>query len=502
MHRVEQGPRPAPEQPEALDAEGRARDHGRACDDPRPPHGRRPLALRLLAAAAAAGILLQLGPAHASSEKARRSAAPATKQQALAAYARLPLAFVANAGQTDARVRYSAQGAGFSVFLTRKEAMLALQRPGTQGRGKGAALALRFLGSKRNVAIRGERPKQGRVNYLLGNDPATWHTGLRTYERVVYRDLWPGVDLAFTGQNGKLKYEFLVRPGARVSEIRLAYRGPKRLSLDRKGNLRIRTSLGVLTDRRPASYQLVAGKRVAVRSSFALAPHGRRYSFAVESAYDRRYPLVIDPGLGYSTYLGGSSDDFGDGLALDGAGSAYLTGYTSSANFPTTAGAFDTTYNGGVGDAFVTKLDVSGAALLYSTYLGGSGGDFGNGIALDGAGSAYVTGETQSADFPTTASAFDRTYNGARDAFITKLDASGAALGYSTYLGPVVRCRVPRVIGMTLGRARTRIRARHCRVGRVRRARSRRVGRVLSQSPRAGVRRARGARVNLVVGRR
>ena len=199
----------------------------------------RSLGLALLSVAAA-GVLLQLGPAQASSKKARPSTGSATKQQALAAYGKLPLAFTANAGQTDARVRYSAQGAGFSVFLTRREAMLSLKRPGKQRRGRGVALALRFLGSNRNVAIRGERPGPGRVNYLLGNDPAKWRTGLRTYERVVYRNLWPGVDMVFAGQNGKLKYEFLVRPGARVSEIRLAYRGAKRLSLDRRGNLRIR----------------------------------------------------------------------------------------------------------------------------------------------------------------------------------------------------------------------------------------------------------------------
>ena len=306
----------------------------------------RSLGLALLSVTAA-GVLLQIGPAEASSKKARGSTASATKQQALAAYGKLPLSFTANAGQTDARVRYSAQGAGFSVFLTRREAMLSLQRPGKQRRGRGVALALRFLGSNRNVAIRGERPGPGRVNYLLGNDPAKWRTGLRTYERVVYRNLWPGVDMVFAGQNGELKYEFLVRPGARVGDIRLAYRGAKRLSLDRQGNLRIGTSLGVLTDTRPVSYQLVAGRRVPVRSSFALHRRGAGYGFAVGRGYDRRYPLVIDPRLAYSTYLGGVYEDHGNSIAVDGAGNAYVTGYTGSANFPTTAGAFDTTYNGG-----------------------------------------------------------------------------------------------------------------------------------------------------------
>ena len=140
--------------------------------------------------------------------------------------------------------------------------------------------------------------------------------------------------------------------------------------------------------------------------------------------------------LGYSTFLGGSGGiDGGNEIALDGAGNAYLPGITQSADFPTTAGAFDTTFNGGIFDAFVTKLNASGAALGYSTFLGGSGADRGYGVALDGAGNAYLTGYTESTDFPTTAGAFDTTYNGGGDAFVTKLDATGAALGYSTFLG-------------------------------------------------------------------
>ena len=381
-----------------------------------------------LLAATGAALVLQIGPTASSAPEKRLN--DATKQEAIAAYGKLPLAFTANAGQTDRRVRYSAQGGGLSVFLTRTEAMLSLQRP-----GKGFALALRFLGANPNVVIHGERSGPGRVNYLLGNDPAKWHTGLRTYERIVYRNLWPGVDMVFHGQNGTLKYEFLVRPGARVSGIRLGYRGARRLSLDRQGNLRIRTSFGVLTDTRPVSYQLVAAKRVPVRSRFALEPDGKGYSFALESAYDRRYPLVIDPGLVYSSYLGGSGLDQGNGIALDDVGSAYVTGITASADYPTTAGAFDTTYNGNY-DGFVTKFDASGAGLGYSTYLGGSGTDSGNAIALNAAGNAYVMGITGSADFPTTAGAFDTTYNGGVvDAFVTKLDTSGAALGYSSYVG-------------------------------------------------------------------
>jgi len=214
-----------------------------------------------LPAALTVGMLVQLGPADASQQQRAVRKPPAlTKQQARSAYGQLPLAFTPNAGQTDARVRYYAQGAGFGVFLTRREAVLAFQRSEKGKPQKGAAVALRFLGAKRDAAIRGERPGTGRINYLLGNDPAKWRTGLQAYGRVVYDDLWPGVDMVFYGQNGKLKYEFIVRPGARVSDIRLAYRGVKQgLSLDRRGNLRVHTALGVLTDARPVSYRSPVG---------------------------------------------------------------------------------------------------------------------------------------------------------------------------------------------------------------------------------------------------
>jgi Beta-propeller repeat len=388
----------------------------------------------LLLAAAAGGVLHQLGPAAASSPRPRRVSSTSTKGQLFAAYGELPLAFVTNAGQTDARVRYSAQGAGIAVFLTRSEAMLALERPGPKGKRNGAAVALRFLGANRHVVIRAEHPGRGRVNYLLGDDPAKWRTGLRTYERIVYRELWPGVDLVFYGQSGQLKYEFLVRAGAHVADIKLTYRGARQLSLDSAGNLLVRTPAGDLSDKSPVSYQLVDGKRAPVTSRFALDRRGG-YGFALGRGYDRRYPLVIDPGLLYSTYLGGGGIDVGHGIAVDGAGSAYVTGETSSVDFPTTAGAFDTTYNGGSEDAFVTKLSASGAALVYSTYLGGNGLDGGSAVAVDASGDAYVSGLTISADFPTTAGAFNTTFNGSGDAFVTKLDASGAAPVFSTYLG-------------------------------------------------------------------
>jgi Beta-propeller repeat len=228
--------------------------------------------------------------------------------------------------------------------------------------------------------------------------------------------------MAVRGEGGKLKYEFHLKPGSSVEEVRLAYRGAERLSVGARGELLVQTSLGVLKDAAPVSYQRIGGERVEVESRYRLLKGGG-YGFWV-GAYDPRYPLVIDPGLDYSTFLGGTGDDLpSGGIAVDRSGKAYVTGRTSSADFPTTPGAFDRTFDGG-NDAFVTKLSASGSALAYSTFLGGAGGSEGRGIAVRD-GKAYVTGFTQSADFPTTPGAFDRTYNGGTsddgDVFVTKL---------------------------------------------------------------------------------
>jgi hypothetical protein len=376
--------------------------------------------------------LMALGSSAAAQSATPTLRTPATdsaaaKKNARAAYAKLPLAFVPNAGQTDARVRYSAQAGGASFYFTQKEAVFSFA-----GKRQGLALRLAFIGANPDVAIGARKRGAGKVNYLIGSDPAKWRTNLPTYGQVVYHDLWPGIDMVFRGANGQLKYEFLVRPGARVSDIRLAYRGTGGLSLGRGGTLKIQTPLGVMTDTAPRSYQLAGGERVAVASSYAL--QGRRgYGFALGPGYNPTRPLVIDPGLVYSTFVGGSGSDQGFGIAVDATGAAYVTGLTVSTNFPTPAGAFDMSFNGVI-DAFVTKLNPLGTGLVYSTYLGGSNDDRGFGIAADALGSAYVTGNTRSANFPTTAGAFDTTHNG-DDAFVTKLNALGTALVYSTFLG-------------------------------------------------------------------
>jgi hypothetical protein len=358
-----------------------------------------------------------------------QAAAPQmSEKEALDAYGKLPLFFVPNDGQTDKAVRYYAQGAGYGFFFTRGGATLSF----ADGKGRGHALGLEFLGANPHPTLEAQKRLAGEVNYLIGDDPTEWQKGLPTHGELIYGGLWPGIDMAVRGEGGKLKYEFHVKPGASVEDVRLAYRGAEELSVGAGGELLVRTSLGVLKDAAPVSYQRIGGERVAVESRYKLlGGEGGGYGFAVGS-YDPRYPLVIDPGLDYSTLLGGTNGDIGQGIAVDGRGRAYVTGDTSSADFPTTPGAFDRTFNG-FQDAFVTKLNAKGSALAYSTFLGGTDFDQSLGIAVR-EGRAYVTGQTESANFPTTRRAFDRTLDSI-DAFVTKLNARGSALAYSTLLG-------------------------------------------------------------------
>jgi hypothetical protein len=396
-----------------------------------------------LGIALSALVLLVLPQARALSELAGAAAAelapagvlassPAEEQPALAAYGNLPVTFVPNAGQTDPRVRYYAQGPGYGFFFARDHAVLSFR-----GSESGAVLRLRFLGANSGAEVTAGRKGTAKVNYLIGRDPAKWQTGLPVYGEVVYRELWPGVDAVFRGEGGKLKYEFHVMPGARVGQIALAYGGAQRLSLNKAGDLLIRTKLGTLKDAAPVSYQVLDGKRSQVASRYVVKG-GNRYGFALGAAYDPRRPLVIDPALVYSTFLGGTGGEAGQGIAVDRSGNTYVSGNTTSLDFPTTPGAFDTTYNGST-DVFVSKLTADGSALVYSTYLGGTNFDFGSdrggGIEVDSRGYAYVTGRTNSANFPTTPGAFDNTLGGSSDAFVTKLSPDGSTLVYSTLLG-------------------------------------------------------------------
>jgi hypothetical protein len=367
----------------------------------------------------------------------------------------LPLAFVPNEGQTAPDVRYHARGPAFGFFFTSRKATLSLEK----GR-RGVALELRFLGANPHPAIDATRRLPGRVSHLTGSAAVGRRAGLPTFGQVVYRDLWPGIDLVFRGRDGTLEYELRLQPGADVRKARLSYTGIDGMSLDRDGALRLSTALGTVRDNPPHTYQRVGGRRVWVKSSFAVGE--RSFGFRVDGRYDPKRPLVIDPGLRYSTFLGGGGEEgmLGTGIALDREGSAYVTGHTRSTDFPTTPGAFDTSSDGSPAEAFVTKLTPDGSNVAYSTYLGGATNpiafDGGSDIAVDTNGNAYVVGITGSSDFPTTPGAYDRTFhggtfaNGFGDAFVTKLSADGSRLEYSTYLGGLGN---DRGVGITLSSA-------------------------------------------------
>ncbi|PYN01523.1 MAG: hypothetical protein DME07_12980, partial [Candidatus Rokuibacteriota bacterium] len=376
----------------------------------------------------------------------------AVRVRVIGAFGQLPLSFEANRGQTDSQVRFLSRGPQHTLLLAPTEAVLVFitrehpeggERQGTKAKlakprpATRTALGMTFLGANPDVRVTGREELPGKANYFIGNDPAGWRTNVPTYARVHYEDLYPGIDLVYYGNQRQLEYDFVVRPAADPRRIALGFQGAQRLEVDPQGDLVLHTAAGAIRQRKPIIYQEVAGRRVEIPGDYVLRD-GQRVGFHV-AAYDTSLPLIIDPTLVYSTYLGGGSFDEGYAIAVDPAtGNAYVTGFTDSFNFPT-MGAFQTTFASGSGDAFVTQLNADGSALVYSTYLGGNGDDRGFGIAVDSIGSAYVTGSTGSSNFPTTMGAFQTVSGGGSegtiDAFVTKLRPDGSGLVYSTYLG-------------------------------------------------------------------
>ena len=396
------------------------------------PHARAATLAAGCVAGLASLVLLQSGAGpvpHVVGAPGESSAFPATSpaDRALSAYGRLPLSFVPNRGQAAEGVRFSARGPGFGFAFMKDRIALSSQK---------GTVALRFVGASPAATLTGSDRLPGTVNYLVGPRSA-WRTGIPTYGAVVYGGVWPGIDMAVAGRGGALKYEFRVAPGADPARIALAYAGAQRVSVAAGGALAVQTPGGVLTDSRPVTYQLVGGVRRPVESRYVVTNAAAgTYTFAL-GPYDPCRPLVIDPGLEYSTYLGGSREDFPNaGIAIDKRGNAYVAGRTVSPDFPTTAGAFAPTDPDPANqDGFVTKLNRDGSALIYSTYLGGTGSDILGHIDVDRWGYAYVVGQILSPNFPTTPDAFDPTYNGAQDGSVTKLSRDGSSLVYSTYVG-------------------------------------------------------------------
>ena len=421
---------------------------------------------------------------------------PTARARAVESYGKLPLSFEANAGQTDQRVKFLSRGSGYTLFLTSNEAVLALGNPAS-GKQKGesrkevslkpptadpsrspkadpalqpqiptlnsesptaAMLRMKLAGANSSAEISGMEQLQGASNYFIGNDPKKWRTAVPNYAKIRYQDVYPGVDLVYYGNQRQLEYDFVVAPGADPRAIQLDFSGTvgksvKRshrtsfLQIDHNGNLVVRLNGEEVSFHKPTAYQLVSAgakatseniARDIVEADYVLQSNGR---VGIRLApYDRTRALTIDPVLLYSSLLGGSSDDSGESVAVDSSGNAYVTGQTSSTNFPIVnqiPGACKGSCPGSA-VAFVTKINAAGSALVYSSYIGGSVGTLGQDIAVDSSGNAYLTGVTYSTDFPIVnqiPGACQGSCPAPPAAFVTKINAAGSALVYSSYIG-------------------------------------------------------------------
>jgi uncharacterized repeat protein (TIGR01451 family) len=355
-------------------------------------------------------------------------------------YGTIPLAFEANRGQTDDAVKFVSRGAGYTLFLTPTEAVLALRKSPEPGPATDVRMAL--VGANPSPHVVGRDATSAVSNYFVGSDRRTWRAGVPHYAKVEYRDVYPGVNLIYYGNQQQLEFDFVIEPGADPEQIALTFDGAKKLRIDDDGAAVLETGSGDIRLRRPLIYQDIAGTRNEIQGGYVLKDT-QTIAFQLAS-YDREHPLVVDPVLVYSTYLGGSIADFASGIAVDQDGSAYIVGHTLSLDFPTTPSVQPScsAYGDETGtycdDVFVTKLSPDGTSIVYSTYLGGLAEDIGNGIAVDSTGSAYITGSTRSADFPTI-NAVQPVNRGDAvyfwETFVAKLSPDGAALAYSTYLG-------------------------------------------------------------------
>ncbi len=358
----------------------------------------------------------------------------------------LPLSFERNFGQTDEAVDFLARGPGYTLFLAGAEATLVLQqreerapsgrtpagRSGSRTRASGSPTGVHvtLAGRAARVSAVGLDELPGRINYFLGSDPKRWRTGIPTYATVKYTNVYPGVDLVYYGHQGQLEYDFIVAPGAHPEAIAMRMEGATRLELESDGDILATVAGGSLRMKKPIVYQEVAGQRRLISARYVVTG-ADRVAFEI-GRYDRTRPLIIDPVVLYSTYLGGRLGEIGTGLAVDLVGNMYLAGITTSPDFPLSRAIQATA--GGDSDVFVARLNPAGTGLVYASYLGGSNADEATGLAIDSFGNAFLTGVTASANFP-TARALQAVFGGETDAFIAALSPGGSAFIYSTYLG-------------------------------------------------------------------
>ena len=478
-----------------------------------------------------------LGESAFSSEPSKTQ--PQVAQPALrpdADFGNIPLYFIPNRGQADSRALFSARAEGFTLWATRN-GLLFDQRsrsvtPGVTGPAQrsiggacspevtgpatrkhkgtgssgtprpdklsvgGAVTNLVFLGARPDVDVSAEGETAHRANFILGDDPARWRTDIPTSSAIRYNGLYPGIDLKVYGSGRQVEYDWVVAPGADPAAIRFRYERARKTRLDAEGNLVVDSPAGEIAHKKPAAYQDLNGRRVAVACRYERLD-ADAYGFRI-GRYDRRRPLVIDPlvivwssfiggtredevralaadaegvvwvagttesadfplaspldavmggesdlfvasiipagnALFSSTFIGGAGMEYGFDLAVDPAGNPVVCGWTYSRNFPV-RNACDPTFNGGPTDGFLLKLSSSGDALLFSTFLGGRESDMARRLVLESTGTIVVTGVTYSTDFPAV-KAFDKTYGGSGDLFVTRFSADGRSRLFSTFLG-------------------------------------------------------------------
>ena len=394
----------------------------------RPASAPRLAVLALAVAGLAAAALL---PWSASPAPPAAALGDSVRDRIAQSYGQLPLRFEANRGQTNPAVQFLSRGPGYSLFLTSTGAVLSLARGDDAGAVRDV-VRMRLLGANRSPAVAGGDRLPGVTNYISGQDRSRWRAGVPSFALVTYEEVYPGIDLVYHGKQRALEYDFVVAPGGDPDAITLDFSGSRGMTVDRRGDLVLQTRGGTVRQKRPVLYQQGAGGRRRVAGRYVITGD-RQVGFQV-GAYDVRKPLVIDPVLSYATYLSGAGADSPTGIAVDAAGSAYVTGSTASVDFPTAGAPALQPATGANTDAFVAKLNPNGSALVYSTYLGGIGVDVGRAIAVEGT-SAYVTGETASDNFPRTPGAPQAARAGGSDVFVAKLNAAGSGLDYSTYLG-------------------------------------------------------------------
>lgn len=367
----------------------------------------------------------------------------------VAAVDRRPIRFEPNVGQTASRIKYLARANGYMIGVTERGLILKLEQPGAcrplpaaspiqscarHADASPALIFIRPIRAKSDPLLQPEERLGSISNYFIGNNPKHWHTRIPNYAAVRYRNIYPGIDWIVYGNPNRLEYDLVVAPNTDPRQIRFRIAGAARVSLDTHGGLVITADSRTLRMMKPQIYQVTTGdKHHAVAGHYVL--DGERISFAL-GAYNHSRSLVIDPALVYSTYLGGSGDDFATAVAVDSSGDAYVTGNAGSTDFPT-SNPFQATNKGD--NIFISKFNASGSALVYSTYLGGTdGSEEVHGIAVDSAGNVYVTGTTFAKDYPTV-NAFQPTNKSTgsppAQVFVTKFSAAGDALVYSTYLG-------------------------------------------------------------------